>query len=106
MEEGRTTGIARYLAPLRETFGLSHVAALAAFLLTSLVLLFAAFWFFRSAPPDSIIITSGPPGGSFETNAMRYRQILARNGVTLKILPSQGSLQNLQRLNDPSFRVD
>ena len=34
------------------------------------------------------------------------RKILARNGVKLKILPSQGSLENLKRLLDPSFRVD
>jgi TRAP-type uncharacterized transport system substrate-binding protein len=31
---------------------------------------------------------------------------LARQGVKLKILPSEGSLENLQRLDDPSFHVD
>jgi TRAP-type uncharacterized transport system substrate-binding protein len=106
MEEDRRSRFARFLAPLTETFGLSRAVAVITFLLISLVLLFAVFWFFRSAPPGTIIITSGPPGSSFETNAVKYGQILAGKGVTLRILPSQGSLQNLERLYDPSFRVD
>ena len=28
------------------------------------------------------------------------------SGVTLKIVPSQGSLDNLKRLSDPKFKVD
>ena len=31
---------------------------------------------------------------------------LASNGVTLKILPSQGSQENLERLENPALRVD
>ena len=106
MAEDKKSGFARFLTPLTETFGLSRVAAVFTFLLISLVLLFAIFWFFRSAPPGTITITSGPIGSSFETNAVRYRQILAGNGVTLKILPSEGSLENLQRLESPTFHVD
>src|SRR5207248_11161418 len=68
--------------------------------------LFAIFWFFHSAPPNTITITSGAPGSTFETNAIKYSRILAGNGVTLKIISSQGSLENLQRLNDPAFHVD
>src|SRR5436190_513436 len=106
MEEGRKTGFARVLAPFTDTFGLSRITATITFGLLAGILLFACFWFFRSAPPSTVIITSGPPGSSFETNAFKYKQILASNGVTLKILPSHGSLENLQRLTDPSFRVD
>src|SRR5438552_10910614 len=106
MEQGRKSGFARFLAPFTEIFGLSRAAAVITVLLISLVLLFAVFWFFHSAPPSILTITAGTPGSSFETNAVKYRRILARNGVSLKILPSQGSLENLQRLNDPSFHVD
>lgn len=31
---------------------------------------------------------------------------MASNGVTVRILPSGGSIENLQRLSDPKFRVD
>ena len=64
------------------------------------------FWFFHSAPPKTIIITSGDEGSRFQRTAEKYAKILARNGVKLKILPSEGSLENLERLENPSFHVD
>ncbi len=74
------------------------------------VVLALAFWiasrFVHPAPPDTITITSGPEGSSYASIAERYRKILARQGVTLKILPSQGSLDNLKRLADPQVQVD
>jgi TRAP-type uncharacterized transport system substrate-binding protein len=77
-----------------------------AILSISAAVLLAVFWFFESAPPKTIIITSGTEGSSFQTNAERYQSILARDGVTLKILHSQGSAENLKRLRDASFPVD
>jgi ABC-type nitrate/sulfonate/bicarbonate transport system substrate-binding protein len=65
-----------------------------------------AFRFIHPAPPDTITMTSGPEGSQFQVSAERYRKILARQGVTLRILPSQGSLDNLKRLSDPKFDVD
>jgi TRAP-type uncharacterized transport system substrate-binding protein len=101
-----TTRFSRLTAPFMELFGLSRGLALAVVFLAGLVILFAVFWFFHSAPPHTIIITSGAPGSSFQANAEKYRVILARQGVKLKILPSQGSLENLQRLDDAKFHVD
>ncbi|HEX9432513.1 MAG TPA: TAXI family TRAP transporter solute-binding subunit [Burkholderiales bacterium] len=70
----------------------------------------AAFWialhYVRPAPPDTIVMTSGSQGSMFETFAGRYRAILARQGVTLKVIPSEGSLENLKRLSNPKFNVD
>jgi len=62
--------------------------------------------FVQPAPPDTIIMTSGAQGSMFEVYAGRYAKILARQGVKLKILSSQGSLENLKRLSDPQFKVD
>ena len=78
----------------------------APFLLVTLAVIWAAYWFVRPAPPDTITITSGPQGSSFLLTAEKYRKILARNGVKLKVLTSGGSLDNLRRLADPGFRVD
>ena len=80
--------------------------AIGAILLVTGAMLFALFWFFHSAPPSTIIITSGPAGSVFQTAAERYREILARSRVKLKILPSEGALDNLKRLGDRSGRVD
>ena len=76
------------------------------FLVISLVAIWIALRFVQPAPPDLIVMTSGPEGSTFHRHAERYRKILARNGVNLEILSSLGSVQNLERLSDPAFRVD
>ncbi len=62
----------------------------------------AAYWLVRPAPPSTLAIASGPDGSIFQATAERYRDILARNGVTLRILPSAGSLDNLHQLLSPA----
>ncbi|MCX6906698.1 MAG: C4-dicarboxylate ABC transporter substrate-binding protein, partial [Verrucomicrobia bacterium] len=89
-----------------ENFGVSRSVMLSAALLIFVVIICGVFWFIHSAPPDTVVITSGPEGSVFQTNAVKYASILARNGVKLKILPSQGSQENLLRLNNPAFHVD
>jgi TRAP-type uncharacterized transport system substrate-binding protein len=74
--------------------------------LLCVALVWGTLHFVSSAPPRTITISAGPPGSTFETNAERYRKILARSGVTLKILQSQGSIDNLHRLADPKAKVD
>jgi hypothetical protein len=106
LEKHRKLTLGRLLAPSMDAFGLSRGAALATILILGAAILLAVFWFFASAPPKTITITAGTPGSIFQTNAEQYRAILASNGVTLKILPSQGALENLRRLKAPSFRVD
>ena len=65
-----------------------------------------AYWLMRPAPPNTLTITTGPDGSTFRVNAEKYKKILAQKGIKLNILPSNGSLENLNRLLDPSFRVD
>jgi TRAP-type uncharacterized transport system substrate-binding protein len=60
----------------------------------------------RPAPPDTIWFTSGPPGSIYGTNAEKYRQIIERYGIKVKVLPSQGALENLRRLADRKTHVD
>jgi TRAP-type uncharacterized transport system substrate-binding protein len=69
-------------------------------------LVWAALHFVRSAPPHSLTISSGPKGSSFEIIAQRYSKLLARNGIELKVIPSEGSLDNLNRMSDPKSHVD
>ena len=75
-------------------------------LVVSIVAAILAFVFLSAAPPTTLTLASGPDGSSFRQTAERYRKILERDGVTLKILPSQGSRDNLARLADPKASVD
>lgn len=65
-----------------------------------------AFHFARPAPLNNIVIVSGPDGSSFRNTAEKYRKIIERSGVKVRILPSQGALDNLKQLANKSTRVD
>ncbi len=60
----------------------------------------------RPAPPSELVMSTGTPDGSYHAYAMKYRDILARDGVTLRLWPSGGAVENLRRLADPSAHVD
>ena len=78
--------------------------------LPSLLLLAAGFWataqLIRPAPPRQIVLSSGGAGDSYQRFAARYKEILARYDIDLVEKPSAGSLENLQRLRDGTYRVD
>jgi TRAP-type uncharacterized transport system substrate-binding protein len=106
IKNGHKVGFSRVVTSVTENFGFSPALSLALVIFTSLVVCLAVFWFIHMAPPRVITITSGPAGSSFERNATNYAAILARSGVRLKVLPSEGSLENLQRLENPAVRVN
>ncbi len=101
-----TSGLGRIQLMFAQTFGLGPGTTLGAIIFICLVVITATFWFIHSAPPDTIILTSGDDDTRFAKTAQKYQKILARNGVTLKILKSEGSLENLERLENPAFHVD
>ena len=97
------------IRPLARLTGISVrdlVVTVGPLLLLTIIVICVAYWFIRPAPPDTITISCGPAGSSFRLAAEKYRKILARNGVKLQILPSEGSLDNLKKLSDPNSRVD
>ncbi len=106
MRVSRKKGLAQLQRIFMETFGFGPAVALTTIIVIFLLLVFAVFWFFYSAPPGTITISTGPPGSVFEMFAKRYSGILASQRVKLKIINSQGSLENLQRLLNKHFDVD
>lgn len=49
-------------------------------------------------PPTSLSLSAGHPDGAYFAAAQRYAKKFAERGVTLTVLPSEGSGQNLERL--------
>ena len=96
----------RMVTALVETFGLNPAMAFVVLLLLAVSGILAVYWFVESAPPRTLVLTSGPPGSSFERFANLYGKILASKGVELQVLPSKGSLENLQRLESSQSGVD
>jgi TRAP transporter TAXI family solute receptor len=54
----------------------------------------------RGIPPRTVTLATGPEGGSYAEIGERYRAILARSGVVLKLEPTAGSVENLTKLRD------
>jgi TRAP-type uncharacterized transport system substrate-binding protein len=98
--------VARAVERLNEVFGRGVVLAVTLLLVIGLGVALAAFGFFDAAAPSELTISSGPDGSSFRRIAEQYQKILAREGVTLKILPSEGSHDNLARLSDAKTKAD
>ena len=63
----------------------------------------AALWllarFISPAPPTNVEMTTGAVDGASHQFALKYQSYLKANGVTLRLLPSSGSVENLARLN-------
>lgn len=98
----------------RQTFLRDHaypvwrdvVLTAAPFVLFFGLLVAALVWIVDPAPPGSITISAGPRDSVFMQNALEYKRILARNGITVRVLESDGSVQNLKRLLDAHQHVD
>ena len=67
------------------------------FVLLGLVFWLLARWI-SPAPPSQVDMTTGAIDGASHQFALQYQALLKANGVTLRLLPSSGSLENLQRL--------
>jgi TRAP-type uncharacterized transport system substrate-binding protein len=75
-------------------------------LILSVTAIVVALHYVRPAPPHSLTMSSGPEGSTYKTVAEQYQKILARSGIQLKIVPSEGSLDNLNRLANANSGVD
>ncbi len=73
------------------------------------LLVIAAFWiaarYVQPAPPNAFVMTTGAAGGAYQLFAQRYRDILAREKITITLKPSAGAMENLQRLQDAGSEV-
>jgi hypothetical protein len=68
-------------------------------------LLWAALAALRPLPERTLTLATGPEGSAYRVYAERYRALLAKQGVTVRLVPTQGALDNLARLRDPGSGV-
>lgn len=67
-------------------------------ILLTLVGFAIAYQFVDPAPPKRIVIGTALEGGAYYAFGQRYREILGRNGVELKVRSTAGSVENLALL--------
>ena len=66
----------------------------------------ASAWYLRGTIPRHIVLASGLQDGLYHQYAQRYKEILAREGVTVEERITRGAEENEQLLHDPKSGVD
>ena len=79
--------------------------AVPAFLLVCLAL-YAASRYVTPAPPKRVVMSTGAEDGIYHRVGLRYRELLAQQGIDLELRTSNGSAENLARLRDHSTDVE
>lgn len=70
------------------------------FIAIGLAGLLLAMRFIEPAPPSQITFAAGAPGGAYYAYAERYQRLLGEKGVTVTILETAGSVENLRMVRD------
>jgi TRAP-type uncharacterized transport system substrate-binding protein len=69
------------------------------------IVLGAIAFILLTLPPQTFVMATGPEGGAYHDAGIRYREILAQEGVDLQLQPTGGAMENLADLRDPKSGV-
>jgi uncharacterized protein len=75
-------------------------------LLAAVVAFVIAFQWVKPAPPSRMVIATGRSDGAYYRFAQQYAARLAREGITLEIRETSGSVENIRLLENPESGVD
>ncbi len=65
-----------------------------------LILLVVAIWVANPAPPRQVWMATGPEGSSNQMLGRKYQAYFAQQGITLHLVATEGSVENVKRLQD------
>jgi uncharacterized protein len=68
-------------------------------------LLVTYFLFVEPPPPSRLVIAAGSKEGAYYRYAQRYAELLEKEGLTLEVRETQGSVENLRLLQDDDSGV-
>ena len=85
---------------------LQIMIAVMAVAVLAVAVLWTAAAYLRPMPPHTLTMATGPEGGAYYEYGKRYREILARDGIELRLLPTSGAMENLALLRDKGSKVD
>ena len=69
-------------------------------LLLLLTLLLVALWMADPAPPRHVWVATGPEGSSNQYLGKKYAAYFAERGITMHLVSTEGSVENVKRLQD------
>jgi TRAP-type uncharacterized transport system substrate-binding protein len=63
------------------------------------------FSLLRPTPPRSVVMAIDPDGSFSAELGKRYRELLARDGIDLRLVPTAGAVDSMDRLRDPKSGI-
>ena len=70
------------------------------FIALGVLLLGAAYWWLNPNPPKTVTLATGPAQSAYDELGKKYVATLKANGITVKIVQTEGSSANLKLLRD------
>jgi TRAP-type uncharacterized transport system substrate-binding protein len=70
------------------------------FIALGVLLLGAAYWWLNPNPPKTVTLATGPAQSAYDELGKKYVSYLKANGITVKIVQTEGSSANLKLLRD------
>ncbi len=64
-----------------------------------------AYQYVDPAPPDRFVLATASSDGAYHRHGERYREILARHDITVELLQTAGSVENLRLLHEGAAQV-
>ena len=68
--------------------------------LLTLTLLALAYWWLDPTPPRKVVLATGPEQSAYDEFGKRYAEALKRYGITVELLRTEGSSDNLEKLRN------
>ena len=65
-----------------------------------------AYHFVGAPPPRTFRLAAGAKGGAYYEFARQYAAFMSKRGITVEVVETAGSIENLRLLKDPASRVD
>lgn len=96
----------RRYRPMTQTLRYSLVtlrallASAGPFVMLAVGLLALAYWWLDPNPPKHLRLATGPAQSAYAEFGTRYAKALAQSGITVQLIPSEGSSDNLKMLRD------
>ena len=81
------------------------IASAGPLLVLALGLLVGAYWWLDPQPPKQVRLATGPEDSAYAGFGSRYAQALARDGIQVVQVPTEGSLDNLKLLREGKVDV-
>jgi TRAP transporter TAXI family solute receptor len=85
--------------------GKQQIFAATAFLAALTLVIWALTRYISPAPPRSVTMTTGAQDGAYHAFGEKYKTYMKANGIELILKPSAGSVQNLERLEQPGLHA-